>query len=462
MMTEGQKAKHAMYEYVVNADTSAKRRLAALFDNGSYTEIGAYAGTGDRPAGVAAAFGYVNGVKAYAFSQDVSVMSGAVSAAHADKICRTLELAAKNGTPVIGIYDSCGAFAEDGADALNAYGRILSVTNNISGVVPQIAVIAGVCSGSSAMIAECADIVIMAQDAQFYMAAGADSGSAETAARSGAVSLTAATDIEAVELARNLVMLIPQNNLSPVPEFEYSESDKPVSGTAAEIAAALADADSVTELSSGFGTAAYTALATIGGATAGIVATNKTKARLTGADCDKIARFVRFCDSFSIPVVTAVDTEGFELSAASDKAGSVRDIARLSNAYAEATTVKLAVVTGKACGSAFVALAGSNANADMTFAYADSVIAAMDPVAAAEFLYHDELKEADDVKAKRNELAQRYADEFGSAADAAAKAAVDVITDPVSVRAAVISALYISSGKRADRRFPKKHGNAAF
>lgn len=459
MVTESRKAKAESYSAAASAEGTAKKRLAALFDDGNYNEIDTFVRHGSDTAGAAAAYGFVNGVPVYAFSQDSSVKSGAVTKAQAEKICRVFELASRNGVPVVGIYDSCGAYAEDGADALNAYSDILMHTCRLSGVVPQIAVIAGICSGSAAMTAVSADFVIMSEEGKLYMTPNKENGSADSAAKTGTVSLTAKNDTEAIEKAKKLISLLPQNNLSPVPEFEYSETGKAALGNAADIAEAVADKGSILELSPDYGTAAYTALASIGGATAGIVASNKTADRLTADDCSKIAHFVRLCDAFSIPVVTVADTEGFETS--SDPA-AVKAAARLASAYAESSSVKISLVTGKAYGAAYVALAGRNANADMTFAYADAVISALDPTAAAEFLYHDELKGAKDVKAKREELAEKYIEGFATAYDAASKGAVDEIITPETARAKIIAALDICAGKRITARLPKKHNTLPF
>lgn len=459
MVTESRKAKAAAYSAAAAADQTAKKRLAALFDDGIYNEIDVFARYGEDTAGAAAAYGFVNGTPVYAFSQDSSVKSGAVTKAQAAKICRTFELAARNGTPVVGIYDSCGAYAEDGADALNAYSDILMHTCRLSGVVPQIAVIAGVCSGSAAMIAVSADFVIMSEDGKLYMTPGKENGTAEAAAKAGTAALTAKDDTAAIEKAKKLISLLPQNNLSPVPEFEYSETGKAASGDAAAVAEAIADEGSILELSADFGTAAYTALASIGGASVGIAASNKTDGKLTADDCSKIARFVRLCDAFSVPVVTVADTAGFE---ASSDAAAVKAAAKLASAYAESASVKISLVTGKAYGAAFVALAGRNANADMTFAYADSVISALDPIAAAEFLYHGELKGAKDVKAKREELADKYIEGYATAYDAAAKCAVDEIITPETARAKIIAALDMCAGKRLTDRLPKKHNNMPY
>lgn len=458
MLTEGMRTKLADYNAVLGSDTAAKKRLAALFDDGTYTEIDAYAKNGKDLSGVCAAYGFANGMPVYAFSQDRTVKSGAVTKVQAAKICKVLSLAAKNGLPVVGIYDSCGAYVEEGADALNAYSEILKGVGNLSGVVPQISVIAGICSGSASVIAESADIVVMSEKAELYMFAGKEEGSAKDAMKSGIAAVAAKDDIEAVKAAKKLIGMFPSNNLSAVPEFEYSESGKAPSGDAVKIAAGIADENSVTELYSDFGKASYTALATVSGRTVGIAATNKTADKLNCRDCTKLSDFVKLCDAFSIPIITVTDTEGFD----PECKRAVRSAVNVSNAYAEATTVKISLITGKAYGAAYTAFAGVNAGADATFAYEDAVISPVDPVSAAEFLYHDELKGASDVKAKRKELAARYTDEFCTAVDAASKGAVDEVIAPEKAREAVISALDIFSGKRMLQRLPKKHGTKGF
>lgn len=455
MMTDSQQAKLSQYTAEKSADTAARKRLAALFDDGVYTEIGAGCRTGKDPVGVAAAYGYIEGSPVYAFSQDSSVMSGAVSKAHAAKICKVFELAEKNGVPVVGIYDSCGAYVEDGADALNSYSEILMHTANLSGVVPQVSVIAGVCAGSMAMIACSADFTVMTDSAELYMAVGQADNSSAAAMAEGMVSVCASDDSEAMAAARKYLSMMPSNNLAPVPEFEYAAPSAADFGTAEKAAESLADTGSILEISAGFGTAAYTALCTIGGVTAGIAATNKTAAKLSADDCSKIARFVMMCDAFSVPIVTVVDTEGFELSAAD----GVRQAAKLSSAYAEATCAKISLISGNAYGAAFVALAGANAGADVTYALPDAVAAPLDPVTAAEFLYHDKLKGAEDLTAARNALAKEYAENEASAFEAAAKGAVDDIVSPEEARNKMISVLDITAGKRLNKRLPKKHSN---
>ena len=449
MLTESQKAKLAEYKNMSAAGQAAER-LAKLFDEGVYTVIDAAVKSGE---GVITAYGYVDGSPVYAFSQDKNVKSGAVSKAHAAKICKMYDLASRNGIPVVGIYDSNGAFVEDGAEALAAYSEMLMWTNNLSGVVPQISVIAGVCTGSAALIACSADVVIASEKAEIYLSANGGKNGAD-AAKNGNVSVLAKDDDEAVESARKIISMLPANNISAAPEFEFAVTGKAAEGKAADIAEAIADEGSIVELSADFGKAAYTAICTLGGSAAGIAATNKTGDKLTSDDSAKLARFIRTCDAFSIPVVTVIDTEGFEAD------DNIRDIAKLANAYAEATTLKVSVVTGKAYGSAMVAL--GTANADMTFAYPDAVIAPVAPVTAVEFLMHDKLKGAKDVKAEREKLAAEYAENDASAFAAAEKNCVNEIITADEARNKIAAVLELMAGKRLTKRLPKKHSNMPF
>lgn len=449
MMTESQKSKLAEYT-AAKAACPARERLSALFDDGVFTETASGRSAGGDPSGVVTAYGYINGCPAYAFSQDSTAAKGAVSRAHSEKVCRMFDLAAKNGVPVVGIYDSCGAFIEDGADALNAYSEMLLETGNLSGVVPTVSVIAGVCAGSMAVVAAAADYVVMTEGAELYAAVGGDS-SAKAAAESGVVSATAENDAAAMESVRKYLSLMPQNNLSPLPEFEFDAPAAASFENASEGIMSIADEGSIVELRADFGKASQTALCTIGGTTAGIAAVGKGK--LTADDCAKLAGFVRLCDAFSIPVITVVDTEGFDMSGAE----SVRAAARLSGAYADATCAKIAVISGKAYGAAFIAFAGKNAAADQVFALPEAVIAPIDPVTAAEFLYHDKLKGASDLAAERNKVAAEYAENEASAFAAAAKGAVDDVIPAESVRSAVMGVLDITAGKRLNKRLPKKH-----
>ena len=438
-----------------NLDSAARRRLAALFDDGAYTEVGSLSMEKDSLASVITAYGYVNGSLVYAFSQDNTVNSGAVGTVHAQKIAKLYSLAAKTGRPVVGIHDSNGAFIDGTVDSLNAYGEMIGTAASVSGVVPQISVIAGVCAGSAAMLACSADFVVMTKDAELYVAPNGKSTAAD-AAKAGTAAVVCDDDDAAISAAKELLRLIPENNLTAVPVYEYEENSFASGNTLSDTVNNTADADSVTELYEGFGKASYTALATVAGSTAGIVATNKTKDKLTADDSAKIARFVRTCDAFGIPVITFVDTEGFD--GEGEAAGSVRNMTMLAGAYAEATTAKVTLVTGKAYGPAFVALASKGTNADFTFAYDNAVISPLAPVTAVEFLWHEKLAGAANAAAKREELAKEYIAEYATAEKAAYRNAVDEVISPAQTRTKLAEALEILSGKRVSR-LPKKHNN---
>lgn len=444
-----------------NMDCQARTRLSYLFDDGKYTEINSYAKENDCLTGVVTAYGYVNGNAVYAFSQDKSINNGAVGPAHAAKIAKLYSLAAKTGTPVIGIHDSNGAFVNGTAESLTAYGELINAASVISGVVPQISVVAGTCAGSAALFACSSDFIIMTKDAEFFMTPAftkENSGSASDAAANGIAATVCDDDKAAIEKAKELINLMPVNNLAPLPMFEYNEPETAVSADFNSLINGVCDAESIIELYAEFGKASYTALATVNGATVGIAATNKTSDKLTDADCSKLSRFIRTCDAFAVPVITFVDTEGFD---AADAISGVKSMTQLANCYAEATTAKISVITGKAVGPAFIALAGKDISSDFTYIWESACVSPLAPLSAVEFLWHDKLKGAADVNAKRNELAEEYKATLASAESAAASGAVDEIISASSTREAIISALDILSSKRVTK-LPKKHNNIPF
>ena len=437
----------------------AAGRLTLLFDDGKFTEVGRYVKNGDALSGVVTAFGYVDGVPVYAFSQDTSARYGALTRQGAEKISRLYTLAAETGAPVVGVYDSFGADLEDALGALSAYGELLSKSANISGVVPTISVVCGVCSGAAAMLAVNADIVIAVKDSELYISP--NSGIKDLAAnnaKTGVTALTADDDAQAFAAVKSILGRVPQNNLAPAPMYEFEEPAAAFGSDAVSQAEAVFDAGSVKELYAEYGTNAYTALASVGGNCVGVLATNKAGGKLTGDDASKLARFIRLLDSFNIPAVTLVDTEGFVTDSDAEAAGAVKAMAKLSHAYSEATNAKISVVTGKAYGSAFISLSGKGANADMTIALDSAVISALDPLTAVEFLSHDRLAGASDLAAARKELADEFVKSECTAYAAAQSGAVDAVVSSGELRAAILEAVEMMSGKRA-QRLPKKHSN---
>jgi len=443
-----------------NANSPARERLALLFDDGIYSEINSMVREKDALTGVVTAYGYVNGNAVYAYSQDKTVNSAAMGIKQAEKITKLYELAAKTGAPIVGIHDSNGAYVDGTAASLAAYGKIIEAASKVSGVVPQISVITGTCAGSAALIACSSDFVIMTKESELFMApcSNDNPGTAQKAAEAGLASLLCNDDKSALDKARELINLLPVNNLSTVSLFEYTESGTAPASDLESLTGSVADADSIIEIGSEYGTSAYTALASIGGTAAGIAATNKSKEKLTADDCAKLARFMRTCDAFSIPVVTFVDTEGF---ADGDTISGIKAMTLLANSYAEATTVKISVVTGKSSGPVFTAVAGSSSGSDFTFAWENAVISPFASETAVEFLWHDKLRGAENLEAKRKELSAEYEASLASAASAAEGNYIDEIISSTDTRKAVMSAFDILSGKRV-QKLPKKHNNIPF
>ena len=430
--------------------------LASFFDEGAYTVLFA------RSA-VSAAFGSANGQPVYAICQD----GEAVTVADVDKCGKVLDMAVKTGNPVVTFYDSTGACLSEGLGVLTAQARWTEKIAQISGVVPQLAVVTGVCGVSSALAAAAADVCIAAEGceifftAPFTSAAAGDkvegAGSAELAAKAGVAAVVAKDAAEAVATAARLVAMLPANNLSAPAMFDAAEPAAALDlnkYTAAGAAAAVVDADSAVELFGGFAKGVYTALATVAGNPVGVVATEP------GALCrysvSKAARFVRLCDAFSLPVVTLVNSEGFSASVSEDVAGAIREAARLAGTYADATTARVAVLTGKAVGPVYTALA----NADLTIAVQGCTVSAVDPKVAVTVLYKDELDASDNIVNATAAKASAYAAESCSADAALAAGVADFAVAPAQVRSTLAAALDMLATKRT-QRLPKKHGNMA-
>lgn len=431
-------------------DTAARARVAALLDADSFVEI-----DGLVEAGVVCGYGAVMGSPVAVFAQDSAQGLGAVGRAHAAKVGKVYDFALKTGVPVVGIYDSRGARLDEGAGALAAYGDMLHAANALSGVVPQLALVLGTCAGVSAMLACCADFVVMSADAELYLSDAGQSGAAAAAA-AGVAHIVCDGDSAAVESARKLLGRMPLNNLAPAPISDYSDpagtEDKlraacESAGDAREIVAGIVDIGSAIELLGDFGPAAYTALATLAGYPCGVVAAT---GKLDGDACSKIAKVVSVCDAFQIPVLTFVNTEGL----AADTPAAIRDMARMAHVYAEATTAKIAVITGAAYGAAYVALAGRAAGSDYAIGWPGGVISALPPSTAVAFLYGDSISK----DKPRAQVEAEYAEGKASALEAAKGGYIDDVIDPALTRPAILAALDLLSAKRVNKN-PKKHGN---
>ncbi len=417
--------------------SKARALLARFFDEGTFVELDRLARDGDHPAEAAAGYGLVNGAPAYAFAQDREICSGAVSRAQAAKIRRVYDMAAQNGAPVVGIFDSDGARLGDGIDAMDAIAEILLASNNLSGVVPQIAVVAGACVGSASLIAANADIVVGVKEADYYLNMGDKKAPA---------ALEAEDMDDAMEKVRQLLSLLPQNNLDSVPVFE---GDMPASAEQAEIGTAAemtADVDSLLYLY-GDEEECKTALGRIGGMACGFV--TMAGDAVACAQASRIARFVRMCDAFSLPVLTFVDAAGFQ---------SLKGAAKVSHAYAEATTAKVTVIAGRAYGPVYIAAAGRNAGADVVLAWPAAVISPVAPETAIHVLWKDRLAQMQNPAEDRAKLAEEYAQTACSPLEAAAAGYITDVVTPAETRGKLIAVLEMLAGKRVSR-LPKKHSD---
>ena len=414
--------------------------LAKFFDDGEYTALFA-------DGAVSAACGYAAGQQAYAVYQN----GEAVTVKDVEKNIKVLEMAAQTGCPVVTFYNSVGAKLAEGLDVLTASAKLNAQIAKISGVIPQVAVVLGVCGGTSALSAANADVCIMAEGAELFFTAPftsaakgdkvADAGTAAAAAKAGVAAIVESTAAEAAEKAAHIVGLLPANNLTGPAIFEFEQPTAALAAGAepAKAAAAVVDKDSAVELYAGFGKSVYTAFATVGGNAVGVVATGKNLCHNCVA---KASRFVRLCDAFSVPVITIVDTEGFVPSATDDIAGGIREAARLAATFA--------------VDPVYTALAA----ADLRIAVTGCTVSALEPSAAVSVLYKEEIDASDNIIAATNAKAAAYTAEVCSAANAVACGAADLTCDAANVRASVVAALELLSTKRA-ARLPKKHGNMA-
>ncbi len=431
---------------------SASQRLASLFDDGVYYEIDAASGA---DCGAKAAYGSVGGATVFAFCQDAAASGCAVDSAQARKLAKVYDLAAKTGAPVVTVYDSKGVKLEDGFASLDAASGILGKVSELSGVVPQIAVVAGECAGFMAMMAAMADVCVMCKDAELFMTPAfldADKpeekvGSADFAKKAGVAAIVCEDEAAALAKATEIARLLPLNNLAALPVFDFTA---PVFAPENGAMRAVADADSVVELFEG-GCPTKTALATIGGTPCGLI-------ELTGDICKggsaKAAKLIQLCDAFNLPVVSFVNAQGFKKSAQADVTGAIRSAAVLAQVMAEATTAKISHVTGDAIGSVFTTFCGKNAGADMSFAWNGAVISPVAPKAAVALLWDDRIKKNEDI----DTLAKEYAETVASADKAAAAGLVDSVIEPAATRDALIASLDMLASKRVSR-MPKKHGN---
>ena len=445
---------------------SARERIVSLFDAGTFTETGAFVRRrmsefdGEKPdefEGVITGWGSVGGRLVFAFSQDLSRTGGAVSEAHAKKICEIYRLATENGAPVVGFFDSSGAFIPEGVRALAGYGRIMRASSRASGIVPQIAVIPGYCSGASAVIASMFDIsFIVDKDGSVsvappFLTDGA--GNAEFSAASGAVTGRVADDGAAVRAVRELLPYIPDNNeaggtLIDTPDDANRAVD--LSGYLSSrdpkvLLSAIADDGKFTELYSENAKEIVTGLCSFGGVPTGVVASNGSEngGILTSDAARKAARVVSFFDGMGIPVLTVVDSVGLERSAEAESVPYASNLAKLAAAYASASSPLVTLITGEAYGTAFTVLGSKGIGADVVMALESAKIAAMPAASAVAFLQNGEIT----AEVSREDLEKIWDETVANPVEAASSGEIDAIIAPNEVRQRVCSAIYMTANK---------------
>ncbi len=476
---------------------TARERLALLLDEGSFQEFGALA-THDLNAfgldkhrypgdGIVTGFGKVNGRRVAVFAQDFTVLGGSFSEVQSQKISRIQDMALEAGIPVIGLNDSGGARIQEGVRSLAAYGEVFVRNVTASGVIPQISVILGPCAGGAVYSPALTDFIIMAGPSYMFLT-GPDvikavTGEEVTAqelggadihtARSGVAHLAAETELEGLAMTKLLLSYLPQNNNEEppqiTPEDPVTRMDEALNDIIPDnenqpydirdAIEMIFDQDSFLEIQPDYAPNAVIGFARLDGYSIGIVANQPCY--MSGAlnidASDKIARFIRLCDAFNVPIITFVDCPGFLPGTSQEYGGVIRHGAKIIYAYCEATVPKISIVTRKAMGGAYVAMGSRQMRNDVTFAWPTAHIAVMGPEAAVRVLFREEISKAADPAAREAELIAEYREKFFNPYRAADVGQIDEVIEPRETRPRLARALEVLRTK-VQQNPPKKHG----
>ncbi len=478
---------------------TARDRVNALFDEGTFQESGLHVRhqcknfgleKKEFPTdGVVTGVGYIGGKAVAAFSQDFTVGGGALGAMHARKICDLMEHAGRAGMPVIGINDSGGARIQEAVDSLSGYGQVFFRNVALSGLVPQISIIAGPCAGGAAYSPALTDFVIMTQKTSSMFICGPQVIQASTGAKttmeeigsaaahasvSGNIHFVAEDDAHALEIAKRILSYFPSNNLQDPPHeptegIDLSKdagmnalvpADAKAPMDVHAVIGRLVDEEDFFEVQQDWAKNLVTGFGRIEGVIVGVIANNSAvKAGTLDIDSsDKGARFIRTCNIYNIPLVTLVDVPGFLPGVAQERGGIIRHGAKMLFAYAAATVPKITVILRKAYGGAYLAMCSKDMGADIVYAWPTAEIAVMGAEGAVNILYKREIAEAADPEAVRKEKIEEYREKFASPYEAASRSMVTDVIEPGETRGAVAMALRTTLSKR-ETRPPKKHGN---
>lgn len=484
---------------------TARERIHFLLDPGSFSELDAFVthdcrdfGMADKLVlgdGVITGYGTIEGRLVYLFSQDFTVFGGSLSAAFAKKICKVMDMALRNGAPLIGLNDSGGARIQEGVASLGGYADIFYRNVQASGVIPQLSVILGPCAGGAVYSPAITDFILMIDQTSHMFITGPEviktvtgeevsfedlGGSHTHSATSGVADLRQSSEAEGLLALKRLLSYIPSNNLDPAPlsskntdpaffsevnaaQYRLRElmPDNPQQPyDMKEVLKIVLDPDSFFEIKEEYAPNIVIGFGRLDGQSVGIVANNPN--HLAGVlDIDasvKGARFVRFCDAFNIPLLTFVDVPGFLPGTQQEKAGIIRHGAKLLYAFSEATVPRLTVITRKAYGGAYDVMNSKHIGADLNLAWPEAEIAVMGPEGACNIIFRSEIAQSSDPEATRKQLVANYSAKFATPYEAAKRAYIDAVVYPEETRRWLIEGLRSCRHKRVEN--PKrKHGN---
>ncbi|NWJ45064.1 MAG: acyl-CoA carboxylase subunit beta [Chloroflexi bacterium] len=496
MLGGGQKRIDAQH---AKGKLTARERIDLLLDEGTFEELDAFVThrstdfglenqkyMGD---GVVTGYGKIDGRLVFVFSQDFTVFGGSLSETHAEKICKIMDLAMKNGAPVIGLNDSGGARIQEGVVSLGAYADIFLRNVLASGVVPQISAILGPCAGGAVYSPAMTDFIAMVQDTSYMFVTGPNvvkavtheevdfeslGGAATHNSVSGVAHFAAKDEVQCLALLRELISFMPSNNVEDppfVPTNDPSTRRDEILNTIVpdspnkpydmrDLIRHVVDDGKFLEVQEFYAQNIVIGFAHMGGRSVGIVAQNP--AVLAGVldinSADKGSRFVRFCDCFNIPIVTLVDVPGFLPGVGQEYGGIIRHGAKLLYAYCEATVPKVTVIVRKAYGGAYDVMSSKHVRGDINYAWPSAEIAVMGVDGAVNIIFKDQIEKSENPDKTRKQLEAEYTEKFASPYVAAGRGYIDDIIEPKDTRFKIITALEMLKNKR-DTNPPKKHGN---
>ena len=475
---------------------TARERVDALVDPGSFMETGCFAqhravlfgmAGKDTPAdGVVTGSAAVLGRLVHVASQDFTVLGGSAGELHSSKVAEAMMQSLKTGTPFVFINDSGGARVQEGIDSLSGYGKVFYTNVMLSGAVPQVSLICGPCAGGAAYSPALTDFIIQTRKAQMFITGpqvikqvtgenvtADDLGGPDAhMAKSGVIHFIAEDDKEAVLICQKLLSFLPSNNLEDPPEIpgDYSVEPNPELNTIVpvdgkkgydvrDVVLRIIDNGDFLEVQAGHAPNIVIGFGRVCGRTVGIIA-NQPAVQAGVLDIDassKGARFIRFCNAFNIPLVTLVDVPGFLPGVQQEYGGIIRHGAKMLFAYSAATVPKITIILRKAYGGAYLAMCCKDLGADRSYAWPTAEIAVMGAEGAAEIVFRKEISEAEDKKAKRTEMINKYREAFSNPYVAAGRRLVDDVIEPADTRRVISQALEYLHTKR-ELRPGKKHG----